>query len=247
MFKHRFLSLLGLVSTAALLLALTAAPSARAQKPQQPLWVGTWATSPMLAQGGFSVHPFAAVTLREVAHISVGGPQIRVRFTNEFGLDGLTIGDAHVALSAGGSEIKEGTDHALTFGGASTVRIPPGAVMYADPVDLPVPPLSDLAVTFYLPSQVMRAETLHSFANQDNYLANGDLCAAKSLTDATNLQSWYFLDGIDVPAPKAPAPSSPSATPSPTARIQPQTPIPAGPMSSPPGSRKNPAWRTSAS
>ena len=93
----------------------------------------------MLAAGGFTVHPFAAVTLREIAHVSNGGQQVRVRFTNEFGLDGLTISDAHVALSAGGSAIKEGTDHALTFGGASSVRIPPGAAMYSDPVALAVP------------------------------------------------------------------------------------------------------------
>jgi lysophospholipase L1-like esterase len=154
----------------------------------------------MLAEGGFRVLPFASVTLREVVHISNGGPQVRIRFTNEFGIDGLTIGSAHVALSAGGAAIKDGTDHPLTFGGASTVRIPPGAALYSDPVALPVAPLSDVAVTFYLPSQVMRAETYHPFADQDNFIATGDQTAAATLTAPTNVQSWYFFDGIDVPA-----------------------------------------------
>lgn len=154
----------------------------------------------MLAAGGFTVHPFAAVTLREIAHVSNGGEQVRIRFTNEFGLDGLTISDAHVALSAGGSAIKEGTDHALTFGGAGSVRIPPGAVMYSDPVSMAVPPLSDVAVSFYLPSQVMRGETFHAFADQDNYVADGDVAGATTLSTPTELQSWYFLDGIDVNA-----------------------------------------------
>ncbi len=113
-----------------------------------------------LRWAAFTVHPFAAVTLREIVHVSNGGEQVRVRFTNEFGLDGLTISDAHVALSAGGSAIKDGTDHALTFGGAGSVRIPPGAAMYSDPVALAVPPLSDVAVSFYLPSQVMRGGDL---------------------------------------------------------------------------------------
>ena len=90
-----------------------------AQSAQHPQWVGTWATSPMLAAGGMAMRPFAAVTLREIVHVSNGGEQVRVRFTNEFGQDGLTISDAHVALSAGGSAIKDGTDHALTFGGAA--------------------------------------------------------------------------------------------------------------------------------
>ena len=174
----------------------------------------------MLAEGGLRMRPFAAVTLREIVHVSNGGQQVRVRFTNELGIDGLTIGDAHVALSAGGSGIEEGTDHALTFGGAASVRIPAGAAMYSDPVALAVTPLSDVAVSFFIPSQVMRAETYHPFADQDIFVADGDVAGAKTLgevpapeagvpslltpqtttTGATILQSWYFLDGIDVNA-----------------------------------------------
>ncbi|HUV68990.1 MAG TPA: SGNH/GDSL hydrolase family protein [Terracidiphilus sp.] len=187
-----------LVSLPLLLLAINVPGSA--QSSRRPEWVGSWASSPMLAEGGFRVHPFAAVTLREIVHVSDGGPQIRVRFTNDFGIDGLTIGSAHVALSAGGDAIKEGTDHALTFGGASTVRIPPGAAIYSDPVPLAVAPLADVAVSFYLPSQVMRAETYHAFADQDNFVADGDQTAAATLSASTKLESWYFLDGIDVPA-----------------------------------------------
>ena len=199
MFRH----LLALASTSLSLIAVN--PSGNAQSTEHTRWVGTWAASPMLAEGGFRVHPFAAVTLREIVHISNGGAQVRVRFTNEFGLDGLTISNAHVAVSAGGGAIKEGTDHALTFGGASGVRIPPGAAMYSDPVAMAVEALSDVAVSFYLPSQVMRAETYHSFADQDNYMADGDVAGATTLAQNANsqsmpMQSWYFLDGIDVNA-----------------------------------------------
>ena len=176
-----------------------AAPLAFAQAPHSR-WVGTWATSPMPADGGFRVHPFSGVTLREIAHISVGGDRLRIRFTNEFGSEPLTISDAHVALSGGGSNIQAGTDHALTFNGSSTVKVPAGAVLLSDPVLLTVPPLTDVAVSFYLPAQVMRAETFHDFANQENYSANGDVAGEPSLTGAATLSSWYFLDGIEVPA-----------------------------------------------
>ncbi len=54
-------------------------------------WVGTWAASPMLAPMGSNRGHFDA-TFREIVHISNGGSQIRIRFTNEFGIDGLTIG-----------------------------------------------------------------------------------------------------------------------------------------------------------
>ena len=154
----------------------------------------------MLAEGGFHMLPFSATTLREIVHISTGGQQIRVRFSNEFGLDQLTIGGAHVAVSAGSAAIKEGTDHVLTFGGADSVRIPPGAVVYSDPVAMDVAPLSDVAVSFYLPSQVMRAETYHPFADQDNFVAEGDETGASTLSQTKTLRSWYFLDGIDVSA-----------------------------------------------
>ena len=162
-------------------------------------WVGTWATAPMMADG-INMRAFSGTTLREIVHISAGGAQIRVRFTNVFGTDPLTISDAHVALSAGNAAIQPGTNHAITFGGATSVNIPPGAELFSDPIALAVQPLSDLAVSFYLPSQVMRAETFHSFACQDNFIANGDVSSAADLPDATKIFSWYFLDGIDVQA-----------------------------------------------
>jgi lysophospholipase L1-like esterase len=197
MLKGTILRWLGVVSVPVVLLAVSAASNAQTAK--GPEWVGTWATSPMLAEGGFNVHPFAAVTLREIAHVSAGGERIRVRFTNEFGQYPLTIGAAHVALSAGEGAIKDGTDHVLTFGGQASVVIPPGAVMYSDPVALTVAPLTDVAVSLYLPVQVIRGETYHSYADQDNYMVDGDQTGASTLENATVLESWYFFDGIDVP------------------------------------------------
>lgn len=188
-----------LILTALVLPAFAAGAAIDAQSLDTLQWVGTWAASPMPAIEGFSVHPFGGTTLREIVHVSNGGQQVRVRFTNEFGSDPLTINDGHVALSAGGAAIKEGTDHALTFGGAASVMIAPGAAIFSDPIPLSVPPLSDVAISFYLPNQIMRAETYHAFADQDNFMADGDVAGATSLSNATTFSSWYFLDGVDVP------------------------------------------------
>jgi hypothetical protein len=156
--------------------------------------------APMLADGGMNVRMLSGVTLREVARISSGGSQVRIRFTNEFGLDPLTVSDAHVALSAGGTSIQTGSDHAITFGGATSVNVPPGAAIFSDPVALQVAPLSDVAVSFYLPPQIMRAETYHAFADQDNFVSMGDNSAAETLLQSTPMSSWYFFDGIDIAA-----------------------------------------------
>jgi lysophospholipase L1-like esterase len=187
------------IPTLAIVALVLAAASSRAQSTPQPQWVGTWATSPIQADG-VNIRCFSGVTLREIAHISIGGDEIRLRFTNEFGLDPLTVSDAHTALSAGGGAIQPGSDRAVTFGGAASVNIPPGAAVFSDPVALAVAPLADLAISFYLPKQIMRAETYHWFAGQDNYLVNGDLSAAPELSQPTKLSSWYFFDGIDVAA-----------------------------------------------
>jgi lysophospholipase L1-like esterase len=181
------------------LLAFVLAAFTSAQSTPPPQWVGTWATSPMQAEG-INLRLFSSVTLREIVHISAGGQQIRLRFTNEFGLDPLTVADAHVALSAGGGSIQPATDHAVTFGGAASVNIPPGGAMFSDPVPLAVAPLADVAVSFYLPAQIMRAETFHAFADQENYLADGHSPAAPELPQAAKLSSWYFFDGVDVAA-----------------------------------------------
>jgi lysophospholipase L1-like esterase len=185
---------LAVASTAVVLIAVGVS---HAQ--EKPKWVGSWAASPMLADGRW-MRPVTNSTLREIVHISNGGAQMRLRFTNEFGIDPLTISNAHVALSAGGSDIKTGTDHAVLFGGGASVRIAPGGVIYSDPVDFNVAPLADLAVSFFVPGQNMRTETAHLAAAQDNFIADGDQTSAVSMTQPKTATSWYFFDGIDVPA-----------------------------------------------
>lgn len=178
------------------------AASTCGQSAPTPQWVSTWATAPMLPDDSrpSSNRMLSGVTLRQIAHISVGGAQVRIRFTNEFGLDPLTISDAHVALSAGGSSIQPGSDHVITFGGAGTVNVPPGGAIFSDPVAFQVAPLADVAVTAYLPPQIMRAETFHYYADRDNFIAMGDVANAPDLPQSTTISNWFFFDGIDVTA-----------------------------------------------
>ena len=186
---------LAFASTAVLLVA---ANSTGVSQSPQPKWTGTWAASPLVADGRW-MRPFANTTVREIVHISNGGAQVRLRFTNELGIDPLTISNVHVALSAGGSDTKAGSDHAVMFGGAASVRIAPGAAIYSDPVEFAVAPMADVAVSFFVPSQNMRVETAHLAAAQDNFVADGDQASAVSLTLPRAMTSWYFFSGIDVP------------------------------------------------
>jgi hypothetical protein len=181
-----------------LLCALTPG-SAAAASPDH--WVGTWATSPMAAknpEGKFGAPGTDGTTLREIVHISIGGPSIRVVLTNEFGVDPLTIGAAQLALSSGTSAITPGSATALTFGGRPSITIPPGALVVSDPAALKVAPATNLAVSLFLPDQPINQLTLHSFADQTNYLVAGNAVSAASLDTPQTFFSWDFLKGVDV-------------------------------------------------
>ena len=181
---------------ASLALFVIFVPALGAQEPLR--WVGSWAASPM----GEPVNPGqpspANTTYRNIVHISAGGASVRVQLTNEFGARPLTVGSAHIALSAGSGSIEPASDHALTFSGQGSVIIPPGALMLSDPVPLQVTPLSSLAVSIFLPEQPINDTTCHQDARSTTYITVGDTTTAATETDARPVFSWCFAKGIDV-------------------------------------------------
>jgi lysophospholipase L1-like esterase len=176
-------------------------PSATAATPDH--WVGTWATSPFAAANrpdpsGNTQYGAADITLREIVHVSIGGPIVRIVLSNEFGLEPLTIGAAHIALSAGKGEINLVSANALTFGGRPSVTIPPGAMVVSDPADLKLPAFADLAVSLFIPAQPIQQISQHGFADQTSYMVPGNAIGAKTLESPKEIYSWPFLKGIDV-------------------------------------------------
>jgi lysophospholipase L1-like esterase len=180
------------------LLSLGPLASARAATPQPGHWVGTWATAPYAIPNADATFGTSDMTLRQIVHVSLGGSRVRIVLSNEFGLDPLTIGAAHIALSAGGSEIALASANALTFSGKSSITIPPGAVALSDPADLKLPALSNLAVSIFLPAQSMQQLTAHNFAAQTNYMAPGNLVSEKTLENTTKFTTWNFLTSVDI-------------------------------------------------
>ena len=135
-------------------------------------------------------------TVRQFARISVGGAQLRLRFSNETGTEPLLVADAHVALpgSAPGS-VDPSTDHLVLFSGGRTVAVPPGAAALSDPVDMPVQPLTRLAVSALFHS-ASRVQVGHLLASETNYLAPGDHAAEATMAGATATPSGFYLGGI---------------------------------------------------
>jgi lysophospholipase L1-like esterase len=167
-------------------------------------WIGTWGASPSPlpsnpAQMLASKLLFSNQTIREIVHVSAGGHKVRVRLSNAYGRDAVTIGAAHIALRERDSTVKQASDRALTFGGRPSISIPADAMVLSDAVDLDLPAAADVAVSLYLPKPVTGAG-IHYAAQQTSYIAAGDVTASSSLGETATITSWVFLTGLDVEA-----------------------------------------------
>ena len=168
-------------------------------------WVGTWAASPQTQEADFG-HPapapltFSNQTLRQFVRTSLGGKQVRVRFSNQFGTEPLVINAASIGLPDGNAHMADGSYRALTFSGRQSVTIAPGSLVVSDAALLDVPAMGDLLVSLYL-SNPTSGETLHDFSNQTNYVSNGDQTATLAPAIATVTAAYYFVRNVDVLAP----------------------------------------------
>jgi len=191
-----------LFSALALLAALLLAATLQAQTTPQ-VWVGSWAASQQTPEPQNALAPsdMTDATIRQIVHLSVGGTTLRVHLSNAFGHAPLHFTSVHIArpLSAASPEIDPASDRALTFSGSSEVTIPAGAEYSSDPIQYPVAPLSNQAITFYL-DQPPTGETGHPGSRATSYYAHGDHVSAANLPSAKTVDHWFQLSGVDVEA-----------------------------------------------
>jgi lysophospholipase L1-like esterase len=166
-------------------------------------WVGSWAASQQLVEpeNALSQEDLHDATLRQIVHLSLGGPEIRVRLSNRFGDTPLHVAAVHVArpLSPSTAKIAAGSDNAVTFSGAADVSIPPHADYVSDPVAFPVNALSDVAITLRI-DMGPPSETGHPGSRATSYVTHGNLVSSLDLPGAKTIEHWYVIAGIDVAA-----------------------------------------------
>jgi len=193
------------VAFALLLVTVVAASPSAAQASAPPQhWVSAWSASAhaTLPFPGLPPTPaFENQTIRMVVRPTVGGERLRILFSNAFGTDAVAIGAAHIAITRQGASIVPESDHVLTFGGRTSVSIPPGAPMMSDPVDLKVPAFTELTVSVYLPDKTA-GSTVHFWAQHDTYVSGaGDFTKSADLTEPAISKSWYWLADVEVWSP----------------------------------------------
>ena len=166
-------------------------------------WIVSWGTSQQIPEpaNALPTDDLHDATVRQIFHLSLGGPALRVHLSNAFGTAPLHFTSVHIArpLSPASPAIDPSSDKALSFSGASEVTVPAGAEAISDPIAYPVAPLSDLAVTFHLDEPPM-PQTGHPGSRATSYTVHGDSISVASLSDTKRVDHWYQVSEIDVTA-----------------------------------------------
>jgi lysophospholipase L1-like esterase len=191
----KFLAILACIAGLASLAAFSQpAPSSR-------IWVASWGASQQVPEPANSLpaDDLRNATLRQIVHLSIGGPSIRVHLSNAFGTEALHLTSVHIArpLSPALPAIDPASDLALTFASKPDVTIPPGAEVLSDPIDFAVAPLSDIAVTIHFDAPPA-GETGHPGSRATSYYVHGDAVSAATLTEPKRADHWYQLSEVDV-------------------------------------------------
>jgi lysophospholipase L1-like esterase len=183
------------------LLALTACSVGSAAE-----WVQTWGAAPLppsAAMGPLPATPaFANQTIRQVVRVSVGGPRIRVRLSNEYGAKPLAVGAVRVALADEKGNIQPGTERPVLFSGKPAVTVPAGSPYLSDAIDLPVSALSSLSISLFVPEDTGPC-TCHATGMQNAFVSEAGDFTGKAFTPARTMQFRAFLSGVEVETARA--------------------------------------------
>lgn len=166
-------------------------------------WVTTWYGSAWDAAA--ATHD---ITYRLNFHDAIGGDTVRLRFSNRYGVEPLTLRSVSIALPATAlklASIDAATVRPVTFGGRDEVTIPAGEDVRSDAVPFDLPADHDVAVTFHVPGTVsnITAHTNALTTSWSNGAGGGDATADTNGLSLLNTEAgWSFLTGLEVVAPK---------------------------------------------
>lgn len=189
-------------------------------------WLSVWATTEEkcnLSGASDSAMPKIALegtTIRQIIRVTAGGPQIRLRLSNQYGecdteitsmyvakqsKDALADGKGHGNSKADMSTILPETNVAVTVNGETSFVIPKGQVIYTDPIDLAVEGLDNLAISMYFGKAPTTNITGHRGARATTYQMKGDQTTRETFISARETTAWYFIADCAVICPEGTA------------------------------------------
>jgi lysophospholipase L1-like esterase len=168
-------------------------------------WIATWAASPQSAAPDAD-EPLLKIedqTVRERVRVSIGGDQICIRFSNEYGSTPLLIGSATVAAPNDPRSVRPGSIQTVRFGGRNSVTIPAGAPVLSDPVAFPVTSGAEISISLYFPKRVA-TPTLHALALKRAVVSpHGDHTHAEKIEAGAVCGSSILVSAVLVPTQRS--------------------------------------------
>ena len=170
----------------------------------QSHWVGTWGTAPQLVENNNNP-PSPGLgnnSLRQIVQVSIGGERVRLKLTNEFSTGSTQIKAVELAIAktaGSSSEIDESTTVSLTFDGQAGVTMPAKGKAVSDPVDFPIGPRENVAITIHYGSASSTSVSGHPGSRTTSYLKSGN---TTNFSNATKTDHWYNILALEVEAPE---------------------------------------------
>ncbi len=180
-------------------LMMLASASSQAQN-----WTGTWATAPMSTTvSNMPPTDLSNRSIRQIIHVSCGGDSIRLKLTNEYGAESVTIKSVFIADAEEGSNIKRRTAKYLTFNGKRNTVLDKEKAVWSDPIPYKLKGLQRLAITINY-GEVLGALTSHPGSRTTSYIVDGEAKLGTSF-EKTNWKTdhWFHLSALDVHTKKA--------------------------------------------
>lgn len=203
LYTNRFIVLGLIVLSVVLPISCTAGKVQHQNTIQTPMrWTGTWACSPQLVEP-HNMPPEPGLsnsTIRQIVRVSIGGTNLRLKFSNEFSKSPVTMQKVMVAASTGGSNIDSSTITEIQFNGKSMVTMAPGSAIISDPFTFNLKPRMDVAITICF-GETSPDVTGHPGSRTTSYLLSGDMSSSARFSGAVPTDHWYVINGIDVKTP----------------------------------------------
>lgn len=165
-------------------------------------WIATWAASPESTAPN-THQPLLNIedqTVRERVRVSIGGTQICIRLSNEYGSAPLLVGSVTVAIPIDPTSVKAGSIQTVTFDGHKSVTIPAGAPVLSDPLAFSIASGGEISISLYFPKRVA-TPTLHSLALKRAVVSQrGDFTRAEKIEGGAVSKSSILVSSVLVPA-----------------------------------------------
>ena len=154
-------------------------------------WVASWTTSPIktgLIIAGVRLCDFLSnCCYRTVIQMTLGGTQVRLKFSNLYGDDPIVLDETNIARTSvnNESDIIKGSIIPVTFDGKTKATIPAGGEIYCDPIDMDVSALEYLSITTYVSDR--ESITTAGFYGGTSYMEYGNRLEQESFTSMSPL------------------------------------------------------------